>query len=317
LGAAAAQLGPEAIALAAVLNKQLGLSYGKIARLFRQRFGLTVTPGGLVQALQRVARRAAPTYQALAATVRGSPVVAVDETSWRVAALLEWLWVWTTPTTTVYAIQPGRGLAQAAHVLGLDYAGVLEHDGWHSYRYFVQALHQTCLAHLLRRCRVLMLDFPQHPFAPRVKAILQAALATRARYLAADISDAGLVRARGQYLERLAALLHRRASRIVAIRRFAAHLRREFDAIFTFLFDPTLDATTWRAEQALRPAVVNRKMGGGGNRTAQGANTQQILMSVLRTADQRGLDSTALLVTLLRAPAAHVPTVIHSRSPLH
>jgi transposase len=317
LGAAAVQLGPEAIALAAVLNKQLGLSYGKIARLFRQRFGLGITRGGLVHALRRVARRGMPTYQALCATVRGSPVVTVDETSWRVAALLEWLWVWTTPTTTVYAILPGRGLTQAASVIGLDYAGVLEHDGWHSYRYFVRALHQTCLAHLLRRCRVLMLDYPSHPFAPAVKTVLQAALTTRDRYLAAEMSAHGLAVARGRYLERLAALLERRPSRLLAIRRFAAHLRREFEAIFSFLFEPTVEATTWRAEQALRPAVVNRKMGGGGNRTARGAQTQQILMSILRTADQRGLDSTAVLVTLLRAARPHIPTPFEPPPAVH
>ena len=52
--------------------------------------------------------------QTLCATIRGSPVVTVDETSWRVEAVLQWLWVWITPDTTVYAILPGRGLAQAA-----------------------------------------------------------------------------------------------------------------------------------------------------------------------------------------------------------
>jgi len=30
-------------------------------------------------------------------------------------------------------------------------------DGWSVYRQFLQALHQTCLAHLLRRCREMIL----------------------------------------------------------------------------------------------------------------------------------------------------------------
>jgi hypothetical protein len=41
------------------------------------------------------------------------------------------------------------------------------------------------------------------------------------------------------------------------MRRFAAHLTVELPAFFNFLFRPTIDATNWRAEQALRPAVVN------------------------------------------------------------
>jgi transposase len=317
LGAAAVQLGPQAVALAVILNKQLGLSYGKITQLLRDRFGLCVTRGGVTQAVHRAARQAQPSYAALCATVRGSPVVTADETSWRVAADLQWLWAFVTPATTVYAIQPGRGLAQAAAVIGLDYAGVLQRDGWQSYRQFHAALHQTCLAHLLRRCRILLLDYPQQPFVAAVKAILQAALATRERYHGGTISSHGLATARGQLIERLGRLLARTPSRHLTVQRFQAHLIVEFDAIFSFLFDPTLDATNWRAEQALRPAVVTRKMCGGGNRTARGAQTQQVLTSVLRTAHQRGLDTTALLVTLLRAPAPTVPAVLQRAPAVH
>jgi transposase len=317
LGAAAVQLGPQAVALAVLLNKRCGLSYGKVATLLRDRFGLTVTCGGLVQAVHRAARQAQPTYDHLAATVRGSPVVTMDETSWRVAADLQWLWVAATPLTTVYAIQAGRGLAQAATLVGQDYPGVLVRDGWQSYRHFTQALHQTCLAHLLRTCRRLLLDYPDQPFVRDVKAVLQAALRTRAQYQRGAISAHGLAVARGQYLERLGRLLARTPSRRLAVRRFQGHLIREYDAIFSFLFEPTLDATNWRAEQALRPAVVTRKMCGGGNRTARGARSQEILASVLRTADQRGLDATALLTTLLTATHPTVPLALRSVPAVH
>jgi transposase len=317
LGAAAVQLGPQAIAFAVLLNKRCGLSYGKIAALLRDRFGLRVTCGGLVQAVHRTARQARPTYDHLAATVRGSPVVTADETSWRVGADLQWLWVFVTPQTTVYVIQPGRGLAQAAVVIGQDYPGVLVRDGWQSYRQFTHALHQTCLAHLLRTCRRLLLDYPEQPLVCGVKAILQAALHTRAQYQQGAVSAHGLAVARGQYLERLGQLLEQTPSRRLAVRRFQAHLVREYDAIFSFLFEPTLDATNWRAEQALRPAVVTRKMCGGGNRTARGARSQEILASVLRTADQRGLDATAILTTLLTASTPSVPLALRSVPAVH
>jgi transposase len=314
LGAAAAHLGPEAVAFAVLLNKRFGLPYGKITALLRDRFGLHVTRGGLVHAVHRAARQAQPTYAALRATVRGSPVVTADETSWRVDADLQWLWAFVTPTTTVYAIQPGRGLAQAAHVIGQEYAGVLQRDGWQSYRQFTQAAHQTCLAHLLRRCRGLLLDYPGQPFVAAVKAVLQAALATRDRYRTGGVSAHGLAVARGRYIERLGHLLTRTPSRRLLVRRFQRHLGVERDAIFRFLFDPTLDATNWRAEQALRPAVVTRKMCGGGNRTRRGADSQQVLASVLRTADQRGLDATTVLVTLLTAPTPAVPVGLQTVS---
>jgi transposase len=306
LGAAAVQLGPQAVALAVILNKQLGLSFGKIVVLLRDRFGLTVTRGGLVHAVHRAARQAQPTYEALCTTVRGSPVVTPDETGWKVGGHHQWLWAFATPDTTVYAIQPGRGFTQAASVLGADYAGVLQRDGWAPYRQFVHALHQTCLAHLLRRCRTMRLDHPAHPFAPQLDALLRAALTTRDQYRAGLMSDHGLAVARGHYLARLAALIDQRPSRLSAVRRFARHLSTEYDAVFSFLFDPTLDATNWRAEHALRPAVITRKTCGGGNRTIKGAQTQQVLASVLRTTQQRGIDATDVLARLLYAPTPAV-----------
>jgi transposase len=317
LGAAAVQLGPQAVALAVLLNKRFGLPYGKIAALFRDRFRLTVTRGGLVHAVHRAARHAQPTYDRLCATVRGSPAVTVDETSWRVDAVRQWLWAWVTRDTTVYAILPGRGIAQAASVIGLDYPGVLQRDGWHSYRYFTAAAHQTCLAHLLRRCRALLLDYPGHPFVTTVKQILQAALRTRDAYHAGVVSAHGLAVARGHYIERLGELVARPRSPRRPIRLLHQHLLTEFEAVFSFLFDPTLDATNWRAEHALRPAVITRKTCGGGNRTARGAQSQQVLASVLRTADQRGLDATDVLVTLLTAPAPTVPPALRTAAAVH
>jgi len=316
LGAAAVQLGPQAVALAVILNKQCGLSFGRIVHLLRDRFGLTVTRGGVVHAVHRAARQAQPTYDALCAQVRGSPVVTPDETGWKVGGHPYWLWAFATPDTTTYAIEDGRGFAQAARMLGADYAGVLQRDGWAPYRQFVHAAHQTCLAHLLRRCRTMMLDYPQHPFAPQVDQLLRAALATRDRYGAGTMSDHGLAVARGAYVNRLDRLLDHRPSRLADARRFATHLHNEFDAVFSFLFDPTLDATNWRAEHALRPAVVTRKMCGGGNRTPRGAQTQQVLASILRTAQQRGLDSTATLTRLLQAPRPIVLDAFQS-APIH
>jgi transposase len=88
-------------------------------------------------------------------------------------------------------------------------------------------------------------------------------------------------------------------------RRLLAHLGREREHMFTFLTEPRVEATNWRAEQALRPAIVNRKSWGG-NRTPNGARTQQITMSVIRTARQQHIDPVELLASAQRSrqPAA-------------
>jgi hypothetical protein len=56
--------------------------------------------------------------------------------------------------------------------------------------------------------------------------------------------------------------------------------------------------SNYRAEQAMRPAVVNRKVWGG-NRTERGAEAQSILMSLLQTARQGARDTLALFADLI------------------
>lgn len=300
LGAASTQLGPHAVALIVLLNKHLGLSHGKIAAFLQDWFGLRVRPSGVTHALHRAARQAAPTYDALREQVRGSPMVSPDETSWKVGGRLWWLWVFATAHTVLYTIQDGRGFDEAAAILGADFDGVLVRDGWAPYRQFMLAAHQTCLAHLIRRCREIAEAHPRAAWPCHVQAVLQEALAVRDRVIAGEISTHGAAVARGHLITRLADLLAA-PSTLADCRRLAAHLTTELPAIFGFLFDLTVDATNWRAEQALRPAVVNRKVSGG-NRSARGAETQQILSSVIQTARVRDLDPRDVLVDLLRSP---------------
>jgi len=262
---------------------------------------LQVSRGGWCQAMARVARKAEPTYNALVEEVRSSARVTPDETGWRVDGKLWWMWAFSTPQVTVYSIQPGRGFEQAAMVLGADFAGFLVRDGWSIYRQFIQAVHQTCLAHLLRRCRemILVAGRGEAEFPRTVQTILQQALQLRDRRQQRKISEHGVAVARGRLEVRMDRTLERRY-RSPQNRRLANHLIRERDALFTFLSCPGLEATNWRAEQAIRPMVVTRKVWGG-NRTSRGAHTQGILVSILQTCRQQLRSASSILQTLICA----------------
>src|SRR5512133_472691 len=311
LGAAGTQVGPRAVALASWLSKGLGVPAGKIARLLGH-LGLQVTPGGVTQAVARAARALQPTYQALVDGVRASPVVAPDETGWRVGGIRSWLWAFVGAQVTVYRIAHGRGYADAAAVLGEGYAGVLERDGWAPYRRFQNANHQSCLAHLLRRCRELLADADrgQAKTPHAVRRILQHALALREAHQAGTV-DAARLAAEAERLEAKVDKLIAGATRYPPNRRLLDHLAREREHLFTFLRIPGVEATNWRAEHAIRPAVVTRKAWGG-NRTWAGATTWQTLASVLRSARQQDRDPIELLTRLLQVP---VPIVANLAIP--
>jgi transposase len=302
-------LGPRAVALATELNKELGLSPQKTAKALA-RFGIRVTAGGVVGAIARQARALEPTYEALIEGVRSSAAVAPDETGWRINGQKAWLWAFAGENVTVYLIARGRGYEHAAEILGEDYSGVLERDGWAPYRRFANAKHQTCHAHLLRRTGELIADSVagQARVPHAAHRILKDALALRDQH-EQDVIDAEEFGLRVTDLnERTDKLLQVRPTH-EPNRRLLAHLQTEREHMFTFLTEPGVQATNWRAEQALRPAIINRKSWGG-NRTRQGARTQQITMSVIRTARQQAIDPVELMAGAQRSRAPVVSGLI-------
>ena len=177
------------------------------------------------------------------------------------------------------------------------------HDGWSPYDSFVSAIHQQCLEHLLRRATELLEKSSGRAsrFPQKVKRFLLDALALRDRRDAGMMSGHGLAVARGRLEKRLDRLLSRRLSH-EGNRTFRDHLARHRDEILTFLYHEDIEATNWPAEQAMRPAVVNRKVFGG-NRTSAGARAQEVLGSIFATCSQNAVKALAFLSHLIRSPA--------------
>ena len=65
LGAAAVQLGPEALALGVKMNKGLGMPDGDVAAVLQDSFGLRVHRSTICRTVERVARRGEPSWHAL------------------------------------------------------------------------------------------------------------------------------------------------------------------------------------------------------------------------------------------------------------
>ena len=78
-----------------------GVSYDKI-RLGFEQLGFPVARSTLCRAMQRLARRAKPTRDALVEALRASPVVYADETGWKQGGRRVWLWVFTNLRETAW-----------------------------------------------------------------------------------------------------------------------------------------------------------------------------------------------------------------------
>jgi len=299
-GAAASQLGPNMHALLAILNKELGLSHGKSVKLLRTLFPeLRLARATSVRSMLRTSRRCAGAYDQLRLDVRGAAEVAPDETGWRGGGRLAWLHAFVSPRATCYVIDPTRSHQAAEQLLGHDWPGTLVHDGWSVYDRFTRAFHQQCARHLQRRCQELLETAVRGAVRlPRaVLAIVDRAFALRRAWRGHRLSGDELAM---QGLALSCELEHIASGRFTHApnRRLAQHLLKHAMHWFWFLIDPAIQATNHWAEQAIRPAVVNRKVWGG-NRTWLGATAQTILMSVIRTCNQRDIEPFAFLTNAL------------------
>jgi hypothetical protein len=297
-GAAGVLVGP----LAADLKHRLGVSYGKVSETLKEAFGLQVGRSGWCYTDLRLAKTANPVYQKLIEAIRHSIVVHADETSWRIGIKPGWLWVFTNKEITVYAIRDNRSSAVVIEILGEKFKGILASDCFLAYddKRLKDWLKQKCLSHLL-----LDLNEMEESKTGRAAqffrdgtALLRAALVLKAEK---PKLDPALFIQRAQTLEtQLDTLISRQRNlKDPDNLHFARRLRKQRLHLLRFLYVDGLEVTNNHAERQIRPAVIIRKTNGC-NRAKEGAETHEVLASVLVTCRQHNVPILDYMVSLQR-----------------
>jgi transposase len=120
------------------------------------------------------------------------------------------------------------------------------------------------MVHLLRRADAMAATATRGAvcFPRRVAELLRVGLDLRDRHAAGEICRHGLAEAHGRLERQLSDLVFPPKAN-AANERLAQHLWAHRDDLFTFLREPGLDATNWRAELAIRFGVILRRVWGG------------------------------------------------------
>jgi transposase len=280
--------GPGIEALLGYLHERHHVGYERLVEVCRDVFGLAISQGGIENALRRLVERARPTYAAIGATVRGSPVINSDETGARVAGKTHWQWTFQTPEASYHVIAPSRG----REVIDAFLAGV-EPEVWGSDLYAPQVLtpataHQICHSHQARDLtfaseadtgdeRVWALEL-RHVFGRAI----------RLHHEREQVAPATFARRR--------LLIENATDRLVfdayvAPKTEAARLQQRYrthrDSLYVFLHRDDVEPTNNSSERDLRPSVIHRKVIGG-FRSAWGAEASAIRTTVLATARKQG-----------------------------
>lgn len=286
-GAARVQLGPRALAIAAQLNKEHGMSMRKTCRVLQDVCGLKITPGGLSQALDRTAERLQPAHQQLCRRLRRSAAVYADETSWWVGQSGWWLWVLADPKTILYRVEDHRSARIVEQLLGSEFSGVLVSDCLSTYNTLPYRQHK-CIAHHLKAISKAAEDAEGKAadYLHEWKQFFGSVLAAHQLGVEEPAQLSADLRARFQRWCRR--LLDHPVQHPAAL---SVHqrLHKQHPHLLRCLDDVAIEPTNNRAERSLRPAVIARKISCG-NKTVNGKRTWEILASLTATYRIRGLD---------------------------
>jgi transposase len=282
------QLGINALTTAMILRVRHRLPFRQISQLLMDLPGLSVSAGGIVKQIKRIARWLDGKYKDLIRRMRASPHVHADETGWRIDGRNFWLWAFTDPTFTLYHVDESRGGKVPLELLGQAFGGTVIADFYSGYN-ALSGPKQRCLTHLMREIKQLnQADavFAGLPLSRKLLRWCSETLRLKKRW--DELKDKSYDTAAKRLEKQLDQLISAPAPDHPDARRLHKRLVRHRPELTRFLWEEKLDGTNNAAERALRPAVVMRKITGG-SRNQEAANAWAKLASLVRTADQKGL----------------------------
>ena len=293
-GASAHRVGRRVMAAAHVLHYGVGVPVRKVPAVLRALTGVELSQGAISQdALRRARGAVGDAYHKLRGSVRASPLVHTDDTGWRVDGGPAFLMAFETDEATVYQVRARHRNEEVREVVPSDYGGVMVTD--RGRRYDAQALsgvkQQKCLAHVLRSISEVVQTKRGRgrSFGNRLSRLLREAMELRQAYHRGEAADFA---AEAERLRREATYhLRDRPMSDADNWRLQNELGWHHDRgnLLRFLDDPSIEPTNNRAERALRPAVIARKVSHC-SKNVGGADAFSAFTSVIRTLARNGGD---------------------------
>lgn len=279
--------GPMLVSLIVCLTQRLRCSRRLTQEFLSDWFGVYLCTSTINQCIHEAGRAIAPVEDQLAAEINEADLLHGDETTWKEAGQLLWLWVFCSNTVTLYLVGY-RTKEIIENLLGNEFAGWLMSDGYVVYRDYLRRL--RCWAHLVRKAKGLQesLDCEHaQPFGNAALRLLEDLM--EAVYQAREGPRTGIHLHYKNRLEQFKVLCERSLG---CPHKKTHALAREFlndwDAIWVVLQFPWLPLTNNEAETALRHWVIARLISHG-TRTEEGTRVFGLLASVIETCRKRGI----------------------------
>jgi transposase len=298
-GVPSGQAGPRLVAFAALLMACFRQSKRRAAHFLSTILNQPASAAWMVLLQNRAAQAVLPAYHELAEQLPQEPVLNIDESPTKQGPAKAWVWTFVASTFTFFVCATSRAAEVATKILGESYAGVIHCDRARMYWCFGRL--QWCWAHLKRDFQA-WIDDP----CP-TKQQLGRDLTRQTKKLFAlwqQVRDGTLSR-RG--FRRKMEPVRRRVENVLVraycdplTETIVKELIEHIENLWTFVDVPGVEPTNNAAEQALRHAVIWRKLSFG-TQSASGSRFVERMLTVIETCRRQHQNAFVWLTEAVRA----------------
>ncbi len=306
VGVPTGQAGPQLIAFSALLMACFRQSKRRAATFLSMILHQPASSGWMVALQDRAAEAVQPAYDELAAQLPTQPALHIDESPTKQGKAKAWVWTFVAGAFTFFACRTSRAADVAKQFLGEAFPGVVHCDRAKMYWAFDRL--QWCWAHLKRDFQALI-DSPC-PVKKRLGWDLMRP--TKEMFaLWAKVRDGTMSRAefkrRMQPLRQQVEGILLRGDMTARLHGFCKELWEYRDRLWVFVDVEGVEPTNNAAEQALRHAVIWRKLSFG-TPSASGSRFVERMLTVIETGRRQNRNVYAWLTEAVEAHIAGQPT---------
>jgi transposase len=298
-GVPSGQAGPRLIAFTALLMACFRQSKRRAAQFLSMILNQPASAGWMVLLQNRAAEAVELAYNELAEQLPEQPVLNVDESPTKEGPAKAWVWTFVATTFTFFTCCTSRAADVAKELLGEDFDGVIHCDRARMYWAFGRL--QWCWAHLKRDFQALI-DDPCGTKKRLGRDLMKPTdelFALWKKVRDGTISRRSFRRQMQPIRQRVDALLLRGYCNALTYG-FCKELVEHGEHLWTFIDVVGVQPTNNAAEQALRHAVIWRKLSFG-TQSSSGSRFVERLLTVIETCRRQCRDVFSWLVATIHA----------------
>jgi transposase len=284
--------GPRAQAVVAYLTGRLGASHRDVTEAMAVLYGLRMSVGSVSAIQRQVSGALAGVVEEVRHFARRQVSQHVDETGWREAGRLKWLWVNTTRDVTAFEVLGGRDAEAAGRVIDADAQAIITTDRYGCYNWLPYGRRQVCWAHLRRDFQAMVERGGKSQEVG--EALLQQARRLFRKWHRArdgDLAREHLETSMGSVRREMRKWLEAgaRCGEKKKTQRTCSNILKVEQSLWTFLRVEGVEPTNNAAERALRRAVLWRRKSFG-TQSASGSQFVGRILTAVQTLRQQGRD---------------------------